>query len=1097
MWGTEWGAVEKYYKSGKKKKKDSTEEAIKSKCKELSFLQDVDGTPNLEAIKNTKAAVHQLLEQEEMRWKQRAKIDWLQHGDKNTKYFHACANQRQKSNLIRKICDARGTVWEDPDDIGRAFVEYFTSLFKSERLEHVGNCLEHVERKVTAEMNAELVQPFTEVEVCSAVHQMAPMKAPGPDGFDAHFFQKNWAIVGVEVCKAVLFSLNSGVINKEINSTYIALIPKTKNPTNVTDFRPISLCNVLYKIISKVLANRLKKILPHVISPYQSAFIPGRLITDNILAAYETLHTMHSKMYGKSGFMAVKVDMSKAYDRVEWNFLEAVMEKLGFERRWINLMMMCVRTAHFSILINGVPTGKITPTRGIRQGDPISPYLFLLCAEALSSMLSHADRQGTLRGAPTSKKGPRLNHLFFADDSLLFCRADICHWNRLSHILKIYEKASGQKLNTSKTAIFFSRNTTKEDQSTILQAAAIPASQRYDTYLGLPALVGKSRTKEFKSIVDRIEKRLQDWKLKFLSQAGKEILLKAVIQAIPTYSMSIFQMPRALCTRINSLMQKFWWSHNRKATGVPWMSWSRMGVTKAKGGMGFRDFHCFNKALLAKQLWRLWHNPNSLIAGIMRAKYYPTGQVLEANLGSKPSFAWRSIYSSKDLLMKGLVWRIGNGEKVRIWGDKWGPIQRSYMAHPSFDRIPTDAKVSMLIDKDTGWWDQNVIDDLFNEDEAKTIKAIPLSCTNQEDRLIWRGTTNGLFSVRSGYHLEKEDIEHTKAGSSNGVGNSNIWKSIWNLKVPNMEKHFIWRACHDILPTRENLMRRKIVSDPFCPICGLEIETVGHILWECSSAMDVWGVCKAFQKRSITGQSFISLVEEISRTGSENDMRLFVGLARQIWLRRNSFVHEGTFTHPDMLVRKAHSCLEEFEATCSKEGQPKELDGTGVNEKWQAPPEGIYKANWDAALNHQSGRIGIGTVIRDHEGKVKAAQCSVRKGNFEPSVAEALAAVQTLTLCKDLGLTKINLEGDAKNVVTALNLKEANWSKGGHIIADAQVLLQNFLFCEINYVSRVRNNAAHNLAKLAARLGFERQWREECPDCISEIIRVEQIALSH
>jgi hypothetical protein len=291
-------------------------------------------------------------------------------------------------------------------------------------------------------MNADLLQPFTEIEVGTAIHQMAPMKAPGPDGFDVYFFQQNWAIVGKEVCKAVLFSLNSGVINKELNSTYIALIPKVKNPTNVIDFRPISLCNVLYKIISKVLANRLKKVLPSIISPYQSAFIPGRLITDNILATYETLHTMHSKMYGKSSFMAVKVDMSKAYDRVKWGFLEAVMGKLGFEQKWINLIMMCVCTIHFSILINGVPTGKITPSRGIQQGDPISPYLFLLCAEALSSMLSYADQRGTLRGVPTSKQGPRLNHLFFADDSLLFCRADIGHWNRLSLILKTYKKAS-------------------------------------------------------------------------------------------------------------------------------------------------------------------------------------------------------------------------------------------------------------------------------------------------------------------------------------------------------------------------------------------------------------------------------------------------------------------------------------------------------------------------------------------------------------------------------------------------------------------------------------------------------------------------------
>jgi hypothetical protein len=152
------------------------------------------------------------------------------------------------------------------------------------------------------------------------------------------------------------------------------------------------------------------------------------------------------------------------------------MGKLGFEQKLINLIMMCVCTAHFSVLINGVPTGKITPSRGIRQGDLISPYLFLLCAEALSSMLSYVDQRGTLRGAPTSKKGPRLNHLFFADDSLLFCRADNFYWNRLSAILKTYEKASGQKLNTSKTVIFFSHNTLKEDQNSILQTATIPAS---------------------------------------------------------------------------------------------------------------------------------------------------------------------------------------------------------------------------------------------------------------------------------------------------------------------------------------------------------------------------------------------------------------------------------------------------------------------------------------------------------------------------------------------------------------------------------------------------------------------------------------------
>ena len=166
-------------------------------------------------------------------------------------------------------------------------------------------------------------------------------------------------------------------------------------------------------------------ILSHIISPFQSAFISGHLISHNILATYETLHTMQSKMEGKKGYMAIKIDMSKAYDRVEWGILEAVMGKMGFAPNWIKLVMMCVTSVHYAVLVNGTSSGRILPTRGIRQGDPISPYLFLICTEALSLLLPKADREGEIGGVLTSRRGLRLNHLFFANDSLLFYRADL------------------------------------------------------------------------------------------------------------------------------------------------------------------------------------------------------------------------------------------------------------------------------------------------------------------------------------------------------------------------------------------------------------------------------------------------------------------------------------------------------------------------------------------------------------------------------------------------------------------------------------------------------------------------------------------------
>ncbi|XP_059436298.1 uncharacterized mitochondrial protein AtMg00310-like [Corylus avellana] len=224
--------------------------------------------------------------------------------------------------------------------------------------------------------------------------------------------------------------------------------------------------------------------------------------------------------------------------------------------------------------------------------------------------------------------------------------------------------------------------------------AGVPSSQKYETYLGLPALVGKSRIKALTGILDKAWKQLQDWILKLLSQAGREIMLKAVIQAIPTYCMSVFRLPKTLCGKINSLMQKFWWGDSK----IPWMSWSKMGASKAKGGLGFRDLICFNKALLAKQCWRLWYTPDSLVATIMRAKYYANGSILDAKSGSTPLFAWRSILGSCDLLKEGLYRRIGNGQTTQIWGEKWIHIPYTYAIHSPPRLLNDNAIVSELID---------------------------------------------------------------------------------------------------------------------------------------------------------------------------------------------------------------------------------------------------------------------------------------------------------------------------------------------------------------------------------------------------------------
>jgi hypothetical protein len=311
--------------------KDPSEADLRATLAKVEEMHVGEGAWDVTGIKQMQEKAHNLMEMVDSKWRQRAKEVWLTHGDRNSKYFHACASQQRRNNLISSIIDSEGVKHESEAGIEGAFMGFFDRLFTSSNPYGLETCLQTLPMRVTNEMNSQLLGKVMKEEVHQALLQMAPLKSPRPDGFPAAFYQHHWNLVEEEVVTAVREFFNNGCIDPDINFTHIALVPKKKNPVGVSDFRPISLFNVVYKILSKVLANRLKYILPVIISCNQSAFIPGRLISDNIIAAYETLHTMHSRMYGRVGYMTVKLDMSKAYDRVEWSFLKKVLKKLGFE----------------------------------------------------------------------------------------------------------------------------------------------------------------------------------------------------------------------------------------------------------------------------------------------------------------------------------------------------------------------------------------------------------------------------------------------------------------------------------------------------------------------------------------------------------------------------------------------------------------------------------------------------------------------------------------------------------------------------------------------------------------------------------------------
>lgn len=318
-----------------------------------------------------------------------------------------------------------------------------------------------------------LVMPIVEEEVKNDVFAMHLDKSPGIDGLNPGFYQAYWEIVGGDVTEFCIRFFETGELPDDVNRTLVCLIPKVKHPKKVVDLRPISLCNVLMRILSKVMANRIKPTLNALVSEKQSAFIEGRLLTDNALIAYEINHYIQRKTQGKMGVAGLKVDISKAYDRLEWDFIEVMLERFKFPVTWIERVMKCVKTVSYSFIRNGEVFGEVVPHRGVRQGDPISPYLYILCAEGLSGMIRKHEECGLLHGCRIAKNAPSISHLLFADDCYFFLRATKAEARTLINLLQRYEALSGQVINYNKSEIIFSPNTAEADRVEVCSSLAV------------------------------------------------------------------------------------------------------------------------------------------------------------------------------------------------------------------------------------------------------------------------------------------------------------------------------------------------------------------------------------------------------------------------------------------------------------------------------------------------------------------------------------------------------------------------------------------------------------------------------------------------
>ncbi|XP_074290503.1 uncharacterized protein LOC141617216 [Silene latifolia] len=384
---------------------------------------------------------------------QKSKATWMENVDKNTKYFHSLIKARQVQNKVLKIADMKGRMCEDATSIQNAFLAFYKELLGStgETIPVSENVI-HLGKSCTSVQHDLLLAPISNDEIKEVLFSIPSHKVAGPDGYSSAFFKDAWDTVGGSLCDAVHDFFLNGQLLKQVNHTLISLVPKVALPKNVTEFRPISCCNVVYKCISKLMCNRLARVLPDIISDNQGGFIRGRSIVENILICQDLIRC-YNRQSASPRFM-LKVDLKKAYDSLNWEFLEQMLISLNFPQQFTGKIMECVRSASYSLSLNGEIFGYFKGRKGLRQGDPLSPLLFKISMEYLSRVLRFTTTTMPFKFHPLCGS-LQLSHLMFADDLLLFSKGDIPSIMVLLRSFATFPCASGLQLNPTKTNAYF------------------------------------------------------------------------------------------------------------------------------------------------------------------------------------------------------------------------------------------------------------------------------------------------------------------------------------------------------------------------------------------------------------------------------------------------------------------------------------------------------------------------------------------------------------------------------------------------------------------------------------------------------------------
>ena len=743
---------------------------------------------------------------ERSRRRQASRITWLKSGDACTRFFHLKMSARRRRKYIYALKRQDGTLTWKHNEKEQIIHEHFSNLMGKKVPRSRAFNWDRLDLPRLQELpGLELDRPFNVSEIELAINSLLTGKAPGPDGFTSDFYKHCWPIIKPDIMSAFhSIHIQQFASLEQLNGAQVVLIPKVEVATETKDFRPISLIHSFAKLVTKVLATRLSSYIDKLIADSQSAFIKGRCIQDNFVYVRGLVRHYHRT---RTPICLIKLDISKAFDTVSWEYLLQMLSHRGFSTRWTNWLTALLRFSSSRVMLNGSAGPKLMHARGLRQGDPLSPYLFILAMDVLSRIFDIATEEGHL--TPLKGRQARLRLSLYADDVMIFTnpvKEDIAC---IMRTMKAFGEATGLNINMAKSSVATVR-CADLDMDEILGDLVGNRVSFPIQYLGLPLTIGRTRMVHLQYIQDRAKSKLAGWQGKLVNVAGRRELVKSVLSSLPVYLLTVIKAPKQFLKEIDKMRRKFLWGE--LTGGKCKVAWATVCTPQPYGGLGIKDLDYFSQSLRLRWLWFSWDDRPRPWEGLQ----IPVTE------------------EDKALFNAATVVELGNGKKASFWNSRWlngeALASRFPLLHRHSKRKNRSVAQALTDNKWISDTDHNLSQPIIAEylELWELLEDIVLD-NSRQDTISWVLTSDGAYSAGSAYaahFIARTKCEHAT--------------QLWKIKAPPKCKFFLWLLLQNRVWTAARLQARGWPNEYFCQLCLRNLETAHHLFCECPVTKEIW-----------------------------------------------------------------------------------------------------------------------------------------------------------------------------------------------------------------------------------------------------------------